>query len=64
MSACPSALTLKWHNIVNSQYIAFSIEEYGTFGQIRAIKGKYDQIMVINATLGQIYRQIVIHVDK
>ena len=28
--------------------------EYGTYGQIRAIKGKYDQIRIINATLGQI----------
>ena len=27
--------------------------EYGTIGQSMAIKGKYDQIRVINATLGQ-----------
>ena len=27
--------------------------EYGTYGQIKAIKGKYDKIRVIIATLGQ-----------
>ena len=30
------------------------MEEYGTYGQIRALNDKYDQIRVINATLGQI----------
>ena len=30
------------------------MDEYGTNGQIREIKGKYDQISLINATLGQI----------
>ena len=25
MCVCPSAMTLKWHNIVNSQYIAIQL---------------------------------------
>ena len=27
--------------------------EYGTYGQIRSIKGKFDQIRVINAILSK-----------
>ena len=52
MNNCPIALTFCTE--VQSQWKNICLGSYDTYGQIMTIKGKYDQIMVINATLDQI----------
>ena len=66
MTNCPIAMNRggSLNRIIHIQ------REYGTYGQIMEIKGKYDQIRVSNAKLGQMYvnsgkyRQIRLNMDK